>query len=64
MAVKNPLTANPVIRLSANKIIKAFITNRNKPNVRTVTGNVKITKIGRTNIFKIAIVHATIIAVI
>ena len=62
-AVKNPLTAKPVIKLPANKIIQAFMTNRNKPNVSMVTGNVKMTNNGRTNMFNKDIVNATKIAV-
>lgn len=33
----------------------ALITNKNKPSVKTVAGNVKITNIGLTNTFKINI---------
>lgn len=63
-AVKNPFTAKPVTNLPAIKIIHALITNKNKPSVRIVTGKVKITNSGRTNIFKIEIVRATKIAVV
>lgn len=58
------LTENPSINLSANNMIKALITNKNKPNVIIVIGNVKITKIGLTNKFKIDKTIATIIAVV
>lgn len=44
-----PSTLNPSISLSANKIISALITKRNNPNVRIVTGNVKMIKIGFIN---------------
>ena len=40
-AVKNPLTAKPVTNLPANNMIIALITNKNKPNVTMVAGNVK-----------------------
>ncbi len=62
-AVKNPLTAKPVIKLPTNKIIQAFITKRNKPNVSMVTGRVNNTNNGRTNMFNNDIVTATKIAV-
>lgn len=61
-AQKNPLTAKPSTNLSANKIIHALITNRNKPKVTMVAGNVKKIKSGRTNIFSNEITTATIIA--
>ena len=61
-AVKKPLTVNPLMNQSANNIMTAFITKRNKPNVTTVTGSVKKTKTGRTNIFNTEIVNATKIA--
>lgn len=63
MAVKKPLTTNPLTNCPASKTIIAFITNKNKPNVRIVTGKVNNTNNGLTNIFNIAIVNATIIAV-
>lgn len=62
-AVKKPFTAKPVIKLPANKIMQALITNRNKPNVSMVTGKVKITNNGRTNMFNNDMVSATKIAV-
>ena len=61
-AIKNPDTAKPSISLSANKIIQALITNKNKPNVIKVAGSVKKTKSGRTNMFSKEITTATIIA--
>ena len=48
--------------MSANKIIIALITNRNKPNVTIVAGNVKKINKGFTTIFSNAITTATIIA--
>lgn len=48
--------------MSANKIIIALITKRNKPNVTIVAGNVKKINKGFTNIFSNAITTATIIA--
>ncbi len=48
--------------MSANKIIIALITKRNKPNVTIVAGNVKKINKGFTTIFSNAITTATIIA--
>ena len=62
-AVKNPLTAKPLTRLPANKIIIAFITKRNKPKETIVAGKVKNTNKGLTNILSKEITTATIIAV-
>jgi hypothetical protein len=51
IATQKPSTLNPEPNKSdAAKIIAAFMTNRKKPNVTTVIGNVKKTKIGLTNI--------------
>lgn len=61
-AVQKPETAKPPTNLSANKIIIALITNKNKPKVTKVAGSVKKIKMGLTNIFKKAITAATIIA--
>ena len=49
--------------LSANRIINALITKRNRPKVIIVIGNVKIIKIGFTNKFRIDKTIATIMAV-
>lgn len=62
-AVKNPLTAKPVMSFPANNMIHALMTNRNSPNDKIVTGSVNNTNNGRTNIFKIDIVNATKTAV-
>lgn len=61
-AEKKPETANPSINLSANKIIIALITNKNKPKVTIVAGNVKNIKSGFTNMFSKEITIATVIA--
>ena len=61
-AQKKFLTVKLSTNLSANKIIQALITNRNKPKVTMVAGKVKNTKSGRTNIFSSEITIATIIA--
>ncbi|GAA4971668.1 hypothetical protein GCM10023315_22210 [Algibacter aquimarinus] len=63
IAHQNVLTEKPSINLSAKRIINAFITNRNKPNVTIVMGNVKMTKIGLTKRFNKDKTTATIIAV-
>lgn len=57
------LTENPSINLSAKSIIKALITNRNRPKVMIVIGKVKIISIGFTNRFKMDKTRATITAV-
>ena len=62
-AVKNPLTAKPPTRFPATKIITALITNKNKPKVTMVAGNVKNISKGRTNILSNEITTATKIAV-
>lgn len=48
-AVQNESTLKPPTISEHNKIIIALITNKNKPNVTMVTGNVKIIKIGFIN---------------
>jgi len=54
------LTANPLIRASVKRIIIALITSRNSPNVRTVMGIVRMTKIGlRTALNKARITATT-----
>jgi hypothetical protein len=61
-AVKKPETAKSSINLSANNIIMALITKRNKPKVTRVAGSVKKINRGLTNIFSKEIMRATIIA--
>jgi len=56
-------TTNPPTKLAAIKMIIAFITKRNSPNVRIVAGNVNKINNGFTNIFKTAIANATHTAV-
>ena len=60
----NPSTANPLTSQSHSKIIAAFITKRNKPNVKIVTGNANNFKMGLMKVFSIASTIATIIRVI
>ncbi len=62
-AVKKPLTANPVTKFPANKIITALITNKNKPKLTMVAGKVKKINNGLTNIFNKEMTTATQIAV-
>ena len=62
-AGQNPSTLNPSINLSANKIIKAFITNKNNPNVKKVIGKDKMVSIGLITVFKNASTIATKTAV-
>ena len=40
-AVQKPSTTNPPTILAQKIMSKAFMTNKNKPNVKMVTGNVK-----------------------
>lgn len=63
MAVQMVSTLNPLIKLSAKKIIMALITSRNKPKVKMVIGMVKITNKGFTKVFNNPNTTATIIAV-
>ena len=51
-AHQKPSTLKPETRLVVNKIRRALITNVNKPKVKMLTGNVKITKIGLIKVFK------------
>lgn len=57
-------TPKPSINLSANNIINALTTNKNKPKVRIVIGKVKIIRSGLINTFKIAKTKATINGVV
>lgn len=50
-ALQKPEVENPETKLSANRIIIAFITNKNKPKVTTVAGSVKKISKGFTNMF-------------
>ena len=64
MAVHILFTENPSINLSANKMIKALIINRNNPSVTMVIGKVNNTKTGFNNTFKTPKTNATIMALI
>tara|TARA_R110002020_G_scaffold458224_4_gene675534 strand:- start:473 stop:844 length:372 start_codon:yes stop_codon:yes gene_type:complete len=57
-------TAKPSMRLSAKRMIKAFMISKKRPKVITVTGNVRITNIGFTSKFSILSTTATMTAVI
>jgi hypothetical protein len=63
MACQKPVTLNPSIKNSAVRMMQAFITNKNKPNVSNVAGSVSIIKIGFTTASKTANNRANIIAV-
>lgn len=63
-AVQNESTLNPPTIPSHNKMIKAFIANKNKPKVTIVIGRVKITKMGLINILSNPRTTATIKAVV
>jgi len=62
MAVQKLETLNPSTSLSAKRIMHALITKRNNPKVTMVIGNVRMTKIGFTNKFRMDKTTATIIA--
>lgn len=55
-------TAKPLTKKSANRMIMAFMINKNKPSVTTVTGKVSTTNIGLTINLSNANTTATIIA--
>src|SRR5699024_4530103 len=50
------ITKSLLITASVIINVIALITNKNKPSVKTVAGNVKITNIDLTNTFKINII--------
>ena len=56
-------TENPVIRLSANKMMMALMIKRKSPKVKMVTGKVNMTRIGFTIKFNKLSTIATIMAV-
>lgn len=56
-------TEKPSMSLSTKTIIIALMIKRNRPKVTMVTGRVKITNIGLTNIFSRLRTTATITAV-
>lgn len=62
-AVQKELTLKPSTNLSHSNTIAAFMTNKNSPKVKTVTGKVKKTKIGFKKVFNNPKTTATIIAV-
>jgi hypothetical protein len=61
-APKKPFIVNPSTSFEHNAIIAALMINKNNPNVKTVIGNVKRTKIGFTNKFNKPRTIATITA--
>ena len=63
-AVQKVSTLNPPTIFVHNKIINAFMTNKNNPKVMMVTGNVSITNIGLINILSNPRTIATINAVV
>lgn len=63
-AIQKLLTENPLINLSASRIIHALITSKNNPNVKIVIGKVSITKMGFRMAFKKAKTAATIMAIV
>lgn len=63
-AGRKPSTRKPPTMAEQNKIIRALITNRNKPNVNMVIGSVKIKISGLINVFNKLKTKATIKAVV
>jgi hypothetical protein len=63
-AVQNESTLNPPTILSQNKMIKALITNKNRPNVTKVIGKVNTNSIGLTKTLSSPRTSATIKAVV
>jgi hypothetical protein len=63
-AVPKESIVNPSTNLLHNNTIPALITNKNKPNVKTVIGKVKKTKIGFKKVFSKPKTTATITAVV
>ena len=61
-AHQNPSTIKPGTIELAIRIINAFMTNKNNPNVKIVTGIVSTTKTGFSKLFKTANNAATITA--
>jgi len=61
-AVQKLFTSNPLINLSANKMILALITSKNRPNVTMVIGKVRMIKMGFTIAFNSPKTAATIMA--
>jgi len=59
-AYQNPSILKPSIKYSADKMMQAFITNKNIPNVSMVTGKVNTIKSGLTVASKMASITATI----
>ena len=63
-AVQKLLTVNPLMNLSAKRIMQALITSKNKPKVTMVIGNVRMIKMGFKMAFRNAKTAATIMAVV
>ena len=59
IADHQPSTPNPSTSLSANRIMMALITNKNKPSDSIVTGSVSMINIGFTKTFRIEMTIAT-----
>jgi hypothetical protein len=63
-AHKNPSILIPDTNLSASKMMRTFITRRNRPSVIIVRGNVRMISRGFTIAFRIPSTKANIIAVV
>jgi len=64
MAVQNDCTLKPAIKWSHKRIRNAFITNRNNPSERTVTGRVNRISIGLMKTLRKLNITATVSAVL
>jgi len=64
IAIQKPSTLNPVINLSARRIISVFMTNKKSPKVTTVIGSVRTTRMGCKNAYKNPKTRATRIAIV
>jgi hypothetical protein len=62
-AHQKPSTTNPGTILPMSMMIKALITNRNRPRVTMVTGIVRNIRTGRRNVLIMARAMATMTAV-
>lgn len=63
-AQRKPSILIPETNLSANKIIRTFITKRKRPSVISVSGSVNITRSGLTMALRTASTSAKIKAVV
>ena len=63
-AHQKPSTAKPGTNQAMSRMIRAFMTSRNNPKLKIVTGIVRKTSKGLRKVFRIASAMATIMAVV